>query len=298
MNCALSTIERHCGKTYGGLKSIKLFLDSAVDSLPVQYCSPNLSGDITLGSGQSFHEIKFDRFTAQFTERKQVNQRAGDFYEQTLTFDITHDRAEVATLINNLDNRRTHAVIVDRNDKTRLLKNLRQRNNTDSGDTLSSFNGNKFTLVSRTKRRSPFITGNLVDGNPTVDPCDITLQGDFSGPATASGLSNGEYYALSAGNVFSLPQGIVIQNNPPQTWNSDSTASNNGVSLGSCYVLSSSNIYGMPSGVAKKIVTGAVTTYDSDALASAGGVSIGEIYTLSSSNIYSLPAGILKKRIS
>lgn len=298
MSCALSTIERHCGKTFGGLKSIKLFLDSAVDTLPVQYCSPNLSGDITLGSGESFHEIKFDRFTAQFTERKLINRRAGDYYEQTLTFDITHDRAEVATLINNLDNRRTHAVIVDRNDKQRLLKNLRQRNTTDSGDALSSFNGNKFILISRTKRRSPFITGNLVDGNPVVDPCDITIQGDFSGPSATSGLDAGEYYALTAGNVFSLPEGIVIQHNPPQTWNSDSTANSNGVSLGSCYVLSSSNIYGMPTGVAKKIITGSTTTYDSDALSNAGGVSVGETYTLSSSNIYSLPAGILKKRIS
>lgn len=161
MSCALSTIERHCGKTFGGLKSIKLFLDSAVDSLPVQYCSPNLSGDITLGSGESFHEIKFDRFTAQFTERKLINRRAGDYYEQTLTFDITHDRAEVATLINNLDNRRTHAVIVDRNDKQRLLKNLRQRNTTDSGDTLSSFNGNKLIFISRSRRRAPFIDSTV-----------------------------------------------------------------------------------------------------------------------------------------
>lgn len=298
MSCALSTIERHCGKTFGGLKSIKLFLDSAVDSMPVQYCSPNLSGDITLDSGESFHEIKFDRFTAQFTERKLITQRAGDYYEQTLTFDITHDRAEVATLINNLDNRRTHAVIVDRNDKQRLLKNLRQRNSTDSGDVLSSFNGNKFVLVSRTIKRSPFVTGNLIDGNPTVDPCAITLQGNFSGPTAAAGLDAGEYYALTAGNVFSLPEGIVVQHNPPQGWNSDSTANNNGVSLGSCYVLNSSNIYGMPNGIAKKIITGSTTTYDSDALANAGGVSVDEIYTLSSSNIYSLPAGILKKRIS
>ncbi len=294
MSCALSTIERHCGKTFGGLKSIKLFLDSAVDSMPVQYCSPNLSGDITLDSGESFHEIKFDRFTAQFTERKLITQRAGDYYEQTLTFDITHDRAEVATFINNLDNRRIHAVIVDRNDKQRLLKNLRQRNSTDSGDVLSSFNGNKFVFVGRSRRRSPFIKLEEVE----VGSCDITLSGEYSGPSAASALSDGEYYYLSGSNVFGYPSGIVFIKGPSTTYVSDAAAESGGITLGTCYAAAQNNIYSIAYSAIVRRINESVTTYDSDAIAAAAGVSIGDIYTLSPSNVYHIgpPMGGLQKR--
>lgn len=135
--------------------------------------------------------------------------------------------------------------------------------------------------------------------NPALDvQCDITLQGAYSGPTAASGLSDGEYYYLSPSNIYGYPEGIVFEKGPGTTYASDTAASSGGVGISECYSASSSNIYSIAAFAVVRRISGSITTYASDTDAATGGIAIGEIYTLSASNIYHIgpPLGGLQKR--
>ena len=145
-------------------------------------------------------------------------------------------------------------------------------------------------------------TGQLLSPSvETATSCSFTLQGAYSGPTAASGLSADDYYYTSTSNVLGYPAGIIIQHNPSTRYGSQTTASANGVAADECFALSSGNIYSLVVGVVMTVVGGSTVMYASDSAAASGGVAVGEVYTLSGSNIYSLGpsgGGIKKRRMA
>lgn len=127
--------------------------------------------------------------------------------------------------------------------------------------------------------------------------CDFTIEGAYDNfsAAVSAGVTADQYFSLTAGNDFALPEGLIIQYSPSYSFSSDSTAGI--VPDDSCYALSSGNDYGYPVGLVKRKNPG--TTYANDTAAAAGGVSIGERYALAYPNDYEIgDEGFMKIRIS
>jgi hypothetical protein len=176
MTCSLETIEKVCTAP-GGLKSIQIFLPEEVLSMPTAFCDPLLDGNIQVAADGLPITIPFTKNTAQLTERPIQNEDAGDYFEQTLTFDLAKDRIEVLRLIARLQNRRVHCITVDRSDQKRLLLNLRVAPAFTTGQRWGDLNTYSFTLSGQTTAPAPLFTGivSATDGlNGWVDP-----QGNF-----------------------------------------------------------------------------------------------------------------------
>ena len=130
--------------------------------------------------------------------------------------------------------------------------------------------------------------------------CDVDLKGDFDDPTAAAsgGVQDGENYALTAGNAFGWPEGLIMQLNPIISFDNDSDALAGLGHKDMCFAVSNSNDWAFsPNGL--KIYPDETTTYDSDTDAANAGLNVGDVYALSASNAYSVPgSGFLKKLIS
>ena len=120
---------------------------------------------------------------------------------------------------------------------------------------------------------------------------------DNTDAAIAAGKQGGDLYALTAGNSYGLPDGLVIQIPPLDGGGYISRdAGETGVGRDCMFALRSDNIHGMPEGTIM-ISAFATPTYTDDADAAAGGVLIEEIYAYDGTTL-GLPFGLVKKRIT
>lgn len=163
--CDLRDIERICQNS-GGIRTIRFIVPSHVSSIPTQYCTPNLAEDIELEEGKRSYVINFSKGSATFTERSVTDNRAGDFFQQTLVFYCAQDREEVADLAEKLKNRRFHIVYTDWNGKKKLAANLRLQSETTIGGKKADKNGTTFTATGRSEKKSPFIEGTISNEVP------------------------------------------------------------------------------------------------------------------------------------
>ena len=133
-----------------------------------------------------------------------------------------------------------------------------------------------------------------------VPQCGIESKGEFKDTTHAinsGGLSDGEYYCLSKGNSFGLPQGVIVQVNPGTSYANDSAATTGGVKNDECFAVSSSNVWGLPEGTIKLIAVN-TNVFHEDKAAGRYGVPINAQYAMAVHNSFGLVKGVIKKRLS
>jgi hypothetical protein len=114
-----------------------------------------------------------------------------------------------------------------------------------------------------------------------VGPLDlIVIGGAYSDPvaAFAGGLESGDYFSLTAGNPYGMPEGMVVRLDPCNTYVSDEAAEN-AIGNDVTYCLAVPNVYGIPVGLVK-VSLDALTVYDDDEDAVTNGFSLDDLYLL------------------
>jgi hypothetical protein len=160
MSCELTTIERWCSKTHGGLKQIILLPLSDISAMPVQYQRSEISNNITMNTGVTLVEIEFDKNTASIRERAREND-AGKYYEQTISLYIKRDRTEVHDFLTRMGSNRAHLVITDWNGQKKIIYNVKLSDDMESGESRGSRHGTSFNFTAQSIIKAPFWTGSF-----------------------------------------------------------------------------------------------------------------------------------------
>jgi hypothetical protein len=169
----LIAIEAACGNILNGLKKVFLILPEDVAGETVSHSILPLISLPQLVNGKAMYPVAFDKLSARFLEKKVITAKAGDYYDQTLTFTVKKTRIELDTLSHLLLNRRVHALLVYHDNNTKYVKNLRSEDEADSGDR-SAKNEYRFRFIAKSEYHSAHVGGGL--------PSNIT--GIIPGPAT------------------------------------------------------------------------------------------------------------------
>ena len=157
----LLSIEEACALGLRGFKKIFLILpeDVQAEIRRPQCCIPMTSMP-TLIDGKAMYQIGYDRNTARFLEKKNIANRAGDYFDNSLTFTVKKTRIELDTLSTLLMNRKIHALLIDKENKVKYVKNLRCDDEADSGDKANR-NEYRFRFTSKSIRKAPSVSGVL-----------------------------------------------------------------------------------------------------------------------------------------
>lgn len=164
--CDLRDIERLCQAYVGGLQEIYIIVPLDVSSIQTQYCTPNLTEDVELEEGKRAYVMKFSKGTGTFIERSIIDNRAGDYFQQTISYFLPKDRVEVADLKQKVKNRRFHLIYKDGNNQRKVLQNLRIQTETNTGDKKTARNGASFTCTARSTKPAPFLLGEISNEVP------------------------------------------------------------------------------------------------------------------------------------
>ena len=125
--------------------------------MPQTFIVPLIAYPPTLEAGAKRYGIAIDRNTAIFSENKKTDNRAGDFYERKLSFQVREMRYEVDYVREMLKNRRFHVLLEDYNKHVRFVKNLRVQEDATTGDRYMSKNAYTFNFYGRSETLSPTI---------------------------------------------------------------------------------------------------------------------------------------------
>lgn len=156
----LLSIQKYCGSFQSGLKSVFLLLPEDVATETPQYGIIPMTSMPTLKEGKALYTIAFDRKSARYVEKKAIANRAGDYYDATLNFIIKKSRIELDMLSMMLLNRRVHAIIVYQDNSVKFVKNLREEDEIDSGDSSTRSQG-VFRFTVRQTRKSNYVSGAI-----------------------------------------------------------------------------------------------------------------------------------------
>ncbi|MEO7175302.1 MAG: hypothetical protein ABI002_05905 [Saprospiraceae bacterium] len=123
MNADLDTIERVCANA-GGIRKLHLIPYPAIP-MPERNGNADLLGNVILTDLSQFYRLHFAKVTCEYSEEPVNNNRAGDYWNRSLTFFAPKGRQRVTELANKLKNRRCHLVYEDFNDDKRMLLSMR-----------------------------------------------------------------------------------------------------------------------------------------------------------------------------
>jgi hypothetical protein len=170
-------ILRLCGVTIGSLRKIFIILPEDVSKFGAAPYIVPVTTEAMLYNGTREYSVKADRNTAIFTEKKVTNNKAGDYYEQNIQFQIRQLRVDVDYVSQFLINRRVHLLTVDNNGRVMFHKMMRQTDAATTGDQWTAKNGYTFTFTSRTPRKQPSIPTaktrfTLLNGTPSTGTTD------------------------------------------------------------------------------------------------------------------------------
>lgn len=166
--CDVQSIEKYCGANSGGISEVYLLLPSAVARIGVQHCVAKVAGNsIVLNIGHNYIKLAFAKQTAVHSEKTILNNKAGDYYEQNLSLTIPKQRHEVLTLVQQLRNRRFHAIYKDSNGMAWLLQNLRLSAERTTGARYVDRNGVTFSFTGRSLKPAPWLEGWTLEVDTT-----------------------------------------------------------------------------------------------------------------------------------
>lgn len=168
MACTLHDIERVCNLPPGGLGSITLIVPDDVDTLPEQFCVPNVA-DVVLFEGKTVYTIYFKRDSAKLTHKTNLSNPAGDVFEYALLFSLLEIRLSVEWLLAKLANRRVHVIVTYRTGTQRLLLNMRTSSESDSGDRIGSNPQYTVTMSNVLAKPAPLINSSLSGGGGIIE---------------------------------------------------------------------------------------------------------------------------------
>ena len=150
MGCKTSDIERHCGKSIGGIKQIFIIYPSEIFAIPKSYCNGSADGQsVELAYGANYTQIVFKKETALGVSNGNIGNKAGDYVENAVSFFVPRIRKEVNKLIRVLHNQRVTVFTIDNNDTVRLYQKLRFNASTTTGTTYKDKNGTSFNLTGK-----------------------------------------------------------------------------------------------------------------------------------------------------
>lgn len=161
--CNLSSIEKICGGTIGGLVEINLIDPEDILVLPNPGCQATYTGEIMLKPGKSMYRIYFQKQSAVFTEKSNKTSKNGDYFEQELAFSVIKDRVSVANLIQRMANKRVHVLLKYTDGTQKLILNARCVTDHTSGQRRIDKVATRFIFNSITIRRALMIIPIVTD---------------------------------------------------------------------------------------------------------------------------------------
>lgn len=163
MSCSLSQIEKIC-RSFGGVNLIQIILPEGlitpIDSGCTLVQSENLE---FLGAELEPFSIAFARNSAQFSERHVSSNRAGDYFEQSLSFEVPKSRLVVSRNIQFLKNRRVHILFRDRNGQVRIILFAHVTADTSTRQKRAERNGYVFKASAQSRIPALFYTGEIIN---------------------------------------------------------------------------------------------------------------------------------------
>lgn len=152
-------VRKRCRPAAGSVRLVYIIVpeDVTADGMPQTFILPLIAYAPTLDAGAKPIGIPIDRNTAIFSENKNTGNRAGDYYDRKLSFQIREMRYEVDYIREMLKNRRFHLLLEDYNKRVRFVKNCRVQEDATTGDKYLSKNGYTFNFFGRSETISPTI---------------------------------------------------------------------------------------------------------------------------------------------
>lgn len=171
MSNVITPVGRNCSTAIPGVKDILFFTNEEVQTMPDQFCDP-VVGDVVFKPSMSSYYIQHALRTANFRERQITNNKAGDYFEQVLRFEIYKDRLEVRRNIIRLANNRVHVMYRDEEGSFKLVKNMRHVADFGTGPSKNKYN---FTLKSLSRKPAPWFEDFTPVGSTTPGSGPVTI---------------------------------------------------------------------------------------------------------------------------
>jgi hypothetical protein len=164
MIAKMEDIKKRCKPAAGSVRIAYIIVpEDVVDSgMPQTYVFPVISYEPQLDTTARKYVLQMDRNTGVFSEIKKTDNRAGDYYEQKLSFQVRGMRYEVDYTRELLKNRTFHVLYEDYNKQVRLVKNLRVQDEATTGDRYFAKNGYTFNFYTRSVNLAPTIPISLI----------------------------------------------------------------------------------------------------------------------------------------
>lgn len=203
MIAPMSDILRPCGVNAGSLRKIFILLPEDIEIDGIRTFVIPITTQPELYSDRRLYKVQADRNTAIFSEKKSIANRAGDYYDTAISFQVRKMRVEVDFVCEVLKNRCFHVLCEDNNGIVRYIRKMRLNDEASTGDKLSAKNGYVFSFTTKQKNKTATIPG-------------ITLQGlvaGLTGPIFGSG-SNETFNVIP---LSQLEESIIVRLRIPRT---------------------------------------------------------------------------------
>lgn len=172
--CELKEVEKLC-KNSGGIKDIELILPGTSDELPKHYCSSASIGDYNIADGLRW-KPPIVKNSGDWKEKLVSNQKAGDYFDESIAFTVSRNRVNIADNIRVFKNKAINVVFTDRNGERYIVTGLRLQSSKYSGKKRSNINGVDFLLKGKSKKGAAFFFGVINNVNmPEVCCCENAL---------------------------------------------------------------------------------------------------------------------------
>lgn len=140
----------------GGIARVDVFFERDVESLPrYDVRSHYHEGIVQLKQGAEPFYLYHTKKSAQFQEKNNIKNAAGDFCTSSLTLRTPRDRPVLNTFVNRMRNNNVAILYQDRNGYHKLLRNMRLGVTKGTG-TFAGYSGASFTFTGKDKRPAGF----------------------------------------------------------------------------------------------------------------------------------------------
>ena len=146
-------MERFEAKNLGGIQSLWLV---PLEDVTIPAGGSIRREDMLLAEGKNWIRILFTPQTAEFSDTREIT-RAGDVYQKRISFWVPSLRVEVSALFQSLCGISLAALILDNNNRMRLVYPLRMEYGAQVPREVAGYNGYHAELQGRNTFESPFV---------------------------------------------------------------------------------------------------------------------------------------------